>query len=211
MGDIVQAGQEQVTISVSVLAHAGVQRIELRNGSEVLETIRTYAKNDLGNRIRCLWSGAEYRGRGRETFWRGQVQFKRAKIGRFEPINHWNPERLFEQTGESTIVFDTLTTGNFMGFDAWIDAEDNSEIDIATSLVNENVSIDKVGLEDLVFDAGGLERKISLFRLPEENLRREISFERTVALEKGRDSPLWVCVTTEDGYQAWSSPIYVFD
>lgn len=211
MGDIVQAGQEQVTISVSVLAHAGVQRIELRNGSEVLETIRTYAKNDLGNRIRCLWSGAEYRGRGRETFWRGQVQFKRAKIGRFEPINHWNPERLFEQTGESTIVFDTLTTGNFMGFDAWIDAEDNSEIDIATSLVNENVSIDKVGLEDLVFDAGGLERKISLFRLPEENLRREISFERTVALEKGRDSPLWVCVTMEDGYQAWSSPIYVFD
>jgi len=24
------------------------------------------------------------------------------------------------------------------------------------------------------------------------------------------DNPLWVCVTTEDGFQAWSSPIFVF-
>jgi hypothetical protein len=25
------------------------------------------------------------------------------------------------------------------------------------------------------------------------------------------DNPIWVCVTTEDGFQAWSSPIYAFN
>ena len=46
--------------------------------------------------------------------------------------------------------------------------------------------------------------------LPEERLARELSFRREVKLEAARDNPLWVCVTTEDGYQAWSSPIYLF-
>jgi hypothetical protein len=32
-----------------------------------------------------------------------------------------------------------------------------------------------------------------------------------VDLKPGADNPLWVCVTTEDGFQAWSSPIYVIE
>ena len=29
-------------------------------------------------------------------------------------------------------------------------------------------------------------------------------------LRPGGDNPLWVAVFTEDGFQAWSSPIFVF-
>jgi hypothetical protein len=29
-----------------------------------------------------------------------------------------------------------------------------------------------------------------------------------IDLDRGGDNPIWVCVTTEDGHQAWSSPIY---
>ena len=36
----------------------------------------------------------------------------------------------------------------------------------------------------------------------------ELTFEREVTLHGDRDSPIWVCVTTEDGHRAWSSPIY---
>jgi hypothetical protein len=47
--------------------------------------------------------------------------------------------------------------------------------------------------------------------LPDEN--PHLSFEGAVAipLEAGRDNPVWICVTTEDGHQAWSSPVYVVD
>ena len=67
-----------------------------------------------------------------------------------------------------------------------------------------------VGLEDIVMDAGGLERSIRVFRLPETNPHREIRAEVEIPLNSVGDNPLWVCVTTEDGFQAWSSPIFVF-
>ena len=61
-----------------------------------------------------------------------------------------------------------------------------------------------------MLDAGGLERKVRIFRLPESNLNRTMSARVRIPLKTGTDNPLWVCVTTEDGFQAWSSPIYVF-
>ena len=45
--------------------------------------------------------------------------------------------------------------------------------------------------------------------LPDENPHRALSFALDAALAAGRDNPLWVKVTQEDGHVAWSSPIYV--
>ena len=97
-----------------------------------------------------------------------------------------------------------------MGFDAWLDNEPSGRIKIETSLITLDVSLHEIGLEDTSFDAGGLDRKIQIYRLPNEALKRELSFAKRVKINKERDNPIWVCVTTEDGYQAWSSPIYLF-
>ena len=210
MGDIVKVTGETAELSVAVAAHAGIERIELRNGETVLETVRPYTEDDLGNRVRVLWSGAEYRGRGRNTTWRGRAQFSDGPIARFETINLWNPERLFEQRGSRAIVWDTITTGNYMGFDAWLDGGRGGTLAIATNRGDLNVELEDLGLDDVTLDAGGLQRRLRCFRLPEEPLAREISFSRTVNLNTSGDTPLWICVTTEDGYQAWSSPIYLF-
>lgn len=105
---------------MTLCAHAGIERIEVRNGARVLETIRPYSIDDLGNRIRVLWSGAEYRGRGRNTEWVGRAQFDGITISDFATINQWNPDQLFEQRGSDTVIWRAVTTGNFMGFDAWV-------------------------------------------------------------------------------------------
>jgi hypothetical protein len=47
-------------------------------------------------------------------------------------------------------------------------------------------------------------------RLPEEGGARSIGVARTVAIGDGRDNPVYVRVTLEDGTIAWSSPIYLF-
>ena len=49
------------------------------------------------------------------------------------------------------------------------------------------------------------------YRLPEENTNFSLNVELEVALKSTGDNPIWICVTTEDGFQAWSSPIYVFN
>lgn len=209
MGDIVQTKAGEVELALKVLAPTGIERIEVRNGTEVLKVLRPYGPDDLGQRVRVLWRGAEYRGRGRDTLWRGRAAFSDAAITSFETINLWNPERQLEQVGTSSVVFDTLTTGNFMGFDAWLNGREGT-LDITTNLGNLSVPVADIGFEDTVLDAGGMERKLSVFRLPDESLDREITATVPVKLTESGDNPLWICVTTEDGYQAWSSPVYVF-
>ena len=132
------------------------------------------------------------------------------EIARFRTINLWNPERRFEQRGSDTIVWDTITTGNFMGFDAWIDAGPGARLLVTTNHGDLDLALDDVGLRDHCLDAGGLDRRLRVFRLPDDRLDRELSVTRTVRLDHAGDNPVWICVTTEDGHQAWSSPMYLF-
>jgi len=210
MGDIVQTSDASVTLKVEVSAQTPIERIEIRNGMEVLKTVRGFGAGELGERIRVVWSGAEYRGRGRETNWKGRASFGGAAIRRMAKINAWNHERTLEQHGTDTVVFDAITTGNFGGFDVWLDHTEGRTLDVSTNLGTLQVPLAEIGLEDTVMEAGGLERKIRVFRLPEENPHRTISTELEIPLKADGDNPLWVCVTTEDGFQAWSSPIYAF-
>ncbi len=210
MGDIVQTSDASVTLKVEVSAQTPIERIEIRNGMDVLKTVRGFGAGELGERIRVVWSGAEYRGRGRETNWKGRASFGGAAIRRMAKINAWNHERTLEQHGTDTVVFDAITTGNFGGFDVWLDHTEGRTLDVSTNLGTLQVPLAEIGLEDTVMEAGGLERKIRVFRLPEENPHRTISTELEIPLKADGDNPLWVCVTTEDGFQAWSSPIYAF-
>ncbi len=209
MGDIVQTDDTTVTLNVEVATQSPIERIEIRNGSELLHTVRGYDENDLGNRIRVIWSGAEYRGRGRETNWKGSVVFAGSKITKFEKINAFNHERLLEQQGDDTIVFDAITTGNFGGFDVWL--QGSGLLVVTTNHGSMAPMMDQIGLEDTVMDAGGLERKVRVFRLPDENTTLSLSAELEVTLKPTGDNPIWICVTTQDGFQAWSSPIYIYN
>ncbi|MEM8812705.1 MAG: DUF3604 domain-containing protein [Pseudomonadota bacterium] len=211
MGDIVRTEADAVDLDVVVAAHAGIERIDIRNGDRIIETQRPFNNGDLGNRIRVLWSGAEYRGRGRNTTWRGRARFHGASIERFDRINLWNPERFFEQRGSDTIVFDTITTGNFMGFDVWIaEGEKDTRLTIETNHGVLDVALSEIGLDTTTLEAGGLARQLTVSRLPKARLGREMTFTTRVPIGRSGDNPLWVRVTTEDGYQAWSSPIYLF-
>ena len=49
------------------------------------------------------------------------------------------------------------------------------------------------------------------FRLPDKISSREVDATFDIPLQRGRDNPLFVRLTQEDGHQAWSSPIYVID
>jgi len=211
MGDIVQTDDGSITLSVDVAAQAPIERIEIRNGMNVLKTVRPYAESDLGERIRVIWSGAEYRGRGRESSWKGRARFNGAVVKRMAKINAWNHERLLEVSGSDMIVFDAITTGNFGGFDAWIDPQQSGDLEVTTNHGTLRAALSDIGIEDVVMEAGGLERKLRAFRLPETNPHRALSTELEITLKPEGDNPLWVCVTTEDGFQAWSSPIYAFN
>ena len=209
MGDIARTGEERAIFRVEAVASVPIERIEIRNRFETLETVRPYGRGELGRRIRVIWEGAEYRGRGRQTVWDGNATIDGNAVRRIRPINMWNLDKKVEQVDAHHVRWTALSTGNFGGFDAWLESADAGSIAIDTALVKAKVAIADIGYEDTVFDAGGIQRRIRVFRLPEENAHVRMTYEREVALTAAHDNALYARVTLEDGHLAWSSPIYL--
>ena len=172
---------------------------------------RPFADDDLGRRIRVIWEGSEYRGRGRQTIWDGGATLEGNAFERLSAINHYNLDKRFEQIAPGAVEWTALTTGGFGGFDAWLSDAQAGTLSIDTALVKAAIPVADIGREDMVHDAGGIERRIRVFRMPDENLHTTVSIERRIALKKGVDNALYVNIVCEDGHQIWSSPIYVFD
>jgi hypothetical protein len=209
MGDIAQVQDDNARVAIRAETQSPLLAVDILRGTERLERRLPYDSAALGHRYRVCFHGAEYRGRGRQTTWKGRVLLNGAKITRFQTINAWNHERKLERAGDDLIHFDVLTTGNFVGFDVWLDGPAQS-LDIVTSLVSGRVEPENMGTATKTLEAGGLDRKITVTRLPERLTDYSIDLEREIALNSVGDTPIWVRVATEDGHLAWSSPIYLF-
>jgi hypothetical protein len=210
MGDILRSADDAMEFTIEAVTSAPIERLEIRNGLDVLETWRPYDEVALGRRIRVIWEGSEYRGRGRQTIWDGGCTLQGNAFERIAPINRWNLDKKLTQTGPAALSWEALTTGGFGGFDAWLADARSGTLRIDTALVKCEIAIADIGLNDQVFEAGGLRRRIRVFRLPDENLHRQLYLSRRITLKRSGDNAVYVCLTQEDGHLAWSSPIYVF-
>lgn len=211
MGDIVRTGESEVRFSIDVHASAPIERIEIRNGLERVETFRPFTEDELGRRIRIIWEGSEYRGRGRETVWDGSAFLEANAFEKVRPINRYNQDKSFDRVSGREVRWHALTTGGFGGFDAWLTDRYSGVLRIDTALVQANIPLSEIGFEDRAFEAGGIGRRIRVFRLPDENPNRKVHVERTIPLRSEGDNALYVCLTQEDGHLVWSSPIYIFN
>jgi hypothetical protein len=210
MGDIIRPGAVPMRMSVEVIGTAPIERLDVLHGAEVVQTARPYADADLGRRVRILWQGAEYRGRGRETMWRGKLALEANRITRFAPVNFLNPERKIVETARGTeLTWHSVTTGNLAGVDLWLDQAEKGSIQIETNFVSGEVDLNLLAGKRITFEGGGLDRKVSVYRLPEKDWSRHVTFEHKVAFSGNADLPVYVRVTQVDGNQAWSSPIYL--
>jgi len=211
MGDIVHLPAGGMTLRVDVRGSAPIERVDLYNGLRHVETIRPFAQEELGRRIRVLWEGAEYRGRFRQVIWDGTATFSENTVERALPINFFNLDKKLTQTSENTLEWQALTTGNFGGFDAWMRDPYGGTLKLETPLISCGVPLEEIGLDDEIIDNSGvLPRFIRLFRLPDENVHTAVTFTREVALGDDGDNAVFVKVTQEDGHVAWTSPIYVY-
>lgn len=209
MGDIVATSANAISLTVNVQSPAPVERVDVLCGDRIVETFRTYSADALGNRVRVYWQGAEYRGRGRNTLWSGVISTIGAEIKACEPVNHWNHERELGLFADGSVRFEAVTSGNFAGVDLRVNTLAAS-LKIETNLVSGTVALSSLGLDDTILDAGGLDRLVRIRRLPDNLQEKTLARHLTVPLAPNGDSAIWVRVTTSDGHQAWSSPIYVF-
>lgn len=209
MGDVVPATVgKTVSLDIRVAGSAPLERVEVFAGRRRVALHRPFTVSPDAPRLRILWEGAHYRGRSRQVVWDGSLGFSAAAICDFEPINQWNPERPF-RLADDRLAWSSMTTGGFAGCDVWLDDATQGEIDLVTPLVDTRLRLADIGEEDIVLDAGGLERRVCLCRLPEALDCHDMAVTVDIPVKAAGDTPVFVRVTQEDGHRAWSSPLYL--
>jgi hypothetical protein len=210
MGDIIRPGAVPMRLSAEVIGTAPIERVDVLHGARVVQTVRPYAAADLGRRVRVLWQGAEYRGRGRETNWQGKLTLRGNRIVRFAPVNFLNPERkVREEAPGSALAWNSVTTGNMAGIDLWLEQPRSGTLRLESNIVSGEADLSQLNGDTVAFDGGGLGRRLSVYRLPEADWSRRVALEHQVTFSGGADLPVYLRVTQADGHQAWSSPIYL--
>ncbi len=209
MGDIVRVDDGEVELHIDVTGSAAIERIDIFDGLDHLETYRPYTAADLGRRVRMIYTGAEYRGRARTTTWDGTLKLDGASITGAQMFNSWNLDRGIRAQDAHGLAFKAVTTGNYGGIDLWLDGL-NGKAMFATTPVSGSVDLATLGVEPKIFDAGGLARAIAWQRLPDAPTQRHVQFSRRIKLRASGDTRLYVRVQQFDGHRMWSSPIYLF-
>jgi len=209
MGDVVPA-KEPPALLVRVAGTAPIERIEYRNGMEVIHTVRPYAAKDLGRRIKVLWQGALNRGRERLADWSGFLRVRGNRIEGYQPINFDSPSRTCVQTRPNELRWTSFTSGGWAGVILTLTRARRGSLQIHTAQKDLNVELKGLGMRGRTVNARGLGLQLQVHCLPDENHVREMVLPayRLARLRKG-DNPLYVHVVQEDGHRAWSSPIYV--
>jgi hypothetical protein len=209
MGDIVRPGATPMHLQAEVIGTEPIERVDVLHGPMVVQTVRPFASADLGRRVRVMWQGAEYRGRGREVLWKGALTIAGNKIARFAPVNFLNPERKVVETGPDALAWSSVTTGNLAGIDLWLAEPRRGTLRIDTNVVSGEIDLAALDDDVVRFDGGGLGRAVSIYRLPEADWSRRVALVHDVRFGGSSDLPVYIRVTQADGHQAWTSPIYL--
>ena len=142
MGDIVRPGPVPMRLAAEVIGTAPIERVDVLHGTRIAQSVRPYAASDLGRRVRVLWQGAEYRGRGRETHWRGRLTVTGNRIVSFAPVNFLNPERQVHETiAGAELAWNSVTTGNLAGIDLWLEKSDSGTVRVESNVVSGEVDL----------------------------------------------------------------------
>lgn len=223
-------------LNVMIAGTAPIERVEVRNGRDVVAVFRPYSEQDLGRRLKILWSGAEVRGRARMTRWDGELKVKNNRILEAVPINFWNPLHPVQTDGPNRLAWKSATTGGYSGVIVEVKDHKKGELEIRTLQGSIRCHLSDIGIEPKVWEFGGLKKRIEVYRLPDDHVpddraRKLVSFELPLAYPNGTAdaadktplhveasssiplikgcNPLYICVIQEDGHMAWTSPVYV--
>jgi hypothetical protein len=209
MGDIVYSPEKEFLLHVEAASESAVESLDIFNGKRLISTWRPYGQRELGRRIRVIWCGAEYRGRFRMSTWDGVARLTGNAFASVSSINFLNPDKQLRMVSPRELAWQSVTTGNFAGFEALLEDAGAGSLQVETASGRLELPVNQIGLESSSVDLGGLEKRILAYRLPDRNDCRKVSVKQMVSVEPGVDNPIYVRLTTEDGHRAWSSPIYL--
>jgi len=209
LGDAIDAGPGTPHLHVQVVSTAPIESVQVRNGLRVVKTLRPYGQDDLGRRVKVVWSGAEVRGRDRMTKWDGGLRVRGNSIVDATPINFWNANQPLEKLSNDQLAWKSVTTGGVTGVILTLAESNAGIIEMDTLQQRVECEIASLGLEPKVWPCGGLHKEIQAYRLPDQQPSCQFSFVLPLTNLRPGDNPIYIRMAQEDGHMAWTSPVYL--
>ena len=212
MGDVIETGGSDVgapRLRVQGAGTAPIESVEVRKDLEVVQTFRPYGPDDLGNRVKIVWSGAQVRGRDRLVSWHGGLCVRGNAILGAVPINFWNGNHPLERVGRQQLTWKSNTTGGLSGVILTLEEPHAGSLEIETLQRRVTCEIRSVGLDPMVWECGGLQKQIEIYRLPTRQPSSQFSFTLPLTDLHEGDNAIYIRMMQEDGHMAWTSPVYL--
>jgi Protein of unknown function (DUF3604) len=212
MGAVLQTAPPHACVFAQVNGTAPIEKIELLEGKNMIETVRPKCFEDLttSNRVRVSWRGSRIRGRGRRVNWDGTLRVTGAKITQASGIFDTPIDGITDRSPEA-VSFISQTTGDTDSIDLTLDQARDGTITFDSKVGRCEVNLAE--LTDAAprksFPFGGLDMGVTIERYPQNPTETTLSLQRQVVPAVESLTPYFVKVTQVDGQMAWASPIYL--
>ncbi len=187
MGDILRVKDEDVELVIAARGSAPIERVDIFDGMDLIETFRPYSADDLGDRVRLVYTGAEYRGRARTTTWDGRLQLSGSRHSGATMFNNWNLDRGIQHQTDIACDWKAVTTGNYGGIDL-ANVGRAGTLSFETKPAAGKIDLANLGVDPIIFDAGGLDRRVELQRLPDNLTKQDVELRRRIKLRAKGDT-----------------------
>ncbi len=204
-----------VRLSIEAHGTAPIEWVQVRRGLDVIHEERPGEATPLSDRrVRIAWGGARIRGRKRASVWDGELTLSEGRITGATGYAFDSPAEGIIERGERRVGWRSITTGDEDGVVLELDAPPTARLAFRTALVSFQLPLAKLTDGPFRADAGGVEQRVTVERLPQEPGRRSLSFE---IIDHPPPLPAFdatahayhVRLKQYDGAMAWSSPIFV--
>lgn len=208
------AADGPVRLAVEAHGTAPIEWVQVRRGADVIHEERPCSASELSERrIRVAWGGARIRGRKRSSVWDGELTLSAGRIADAHSYAFDSPAEGITERGERCVRWRSITTGDEDGVVLELDAPPTARLAFRTDVVSFDVPLADLAEGPLRVEAGGVEQRVTVERLPAEVGRRSVSFELEddppAAPACGAAHAYHVRLKQYDGGMAWSSPVFV--
>ncbi len=191
---------------------APIEAADLFKKSTVVASYDGFGDLQPSNRLRVKWSGARILGRDRATHWDGGLALRGNRILDAEP---WAFDSLFEQIfleDDATVRWRSITTGDADGVILTLQENDEGSLHFDAGPAEFELPLDELdGLEPFVYEAGGIDQKVTVRRLPATPPPLDVDLQLHPVIADTRSGAYWLRVRQIDGATAWTSPVYITD
>jgi hypothetical protein len=209
IGDIIAVNGTSAELTLQVVGHAGIERVELWDGLALHSRHIPHPEaRHSGTRLRIQCEGAEYKGRGRLVTWDVTARITGSRVRDIAAINFWNPDRRPVHDG-GLVTWSNVTTGGAHAVDLWLDDPDRARLEFDSVQTRFTLDVRAIGEDGHVVDCGGLDKRVRIQRLPADPLPARLDLNARIDIPADGEARIYARIVFEDGHMAWTSPVYM--